>query len=220
MTTDPKKGFPDYRYSFTGSDYRVTYISKNTEGLNRVLTGLQTLSFSTHSDLFPGRRLGEKGVHGYAVGTKTVAGTMIFLFRGNDPFLEEIAISEKEVKGNTPYETRPCHLEAIPEFDLIIQATSEVPLYDAQGKLKIHNTKMFLGGIKLSETGGTLSIHDVYTEIMYTFVAREQIPFASSIPDDTISRITQNKNQSSSIQSLLNQYNDQLDEFRIRRGKS
>lgn len=219
-TINRNKGWTNYEYSFTGSDYRITYVSHAQQGLKRVLDSLQTITFSTHSEIYPARRLGEKGAHGHARGVRTVAGTLIFLFRGNDPFLQEIAVSKEIIRANGAYETRRCHIEMIPEFDLVIEAIAEVPLINPQtGEVLRQDTKMFVGGITLAESGGTISTHDVYTEIQYTYMARYLIPFASSVPLEDIRALTQPQTPVPSISSLWNQYQEDLEQFQVKRGK-
>jgi len=211
---DITKGYPSYPYSFTGSDFQVVFVSHNASGLSMAFKNLQTISFSHHSTLIPGRRLGERAAHGYARGTRTVAGTLIFLMLGDDPFIQELSISPEVVKMNGAYEVRRCHIELIPEFDLIIKAVTEVPINKYGAESKFNDSQMFIGGITLAESGGTISMHDIYTEVMYTFVAKFMVPFTSSVPIDRMYQLIQPQAAGAlSIGLLIDQFKDKLRSF-------
>ena len=210
-TVDITTGYPSYPYSFTGSDFQVVFVSHNAGGLSMAFKSLQTISFSHHSTLIPARRLGERAAHGYARGTRTVAGTLVFLMLGDDPFIQELSISPEVVKMNGAYETRRCHIELIPEFDLIIRAVAEVPINKYSAGSTFNDSQMFIGGITLAESGGTISMHDIYTEVMYTFVAKYMVPFTSSVPIDRMYQLIQIQSAGAlSIGQLLEQYKDTL----------
>ena len=214
------QGWPDGQYSFAGSDIDVTYVSHDTNGLSRVLTNLQTISISTHSEVYPVRRLGERSPHGYARGIRTIAGTMIFLLRGNDPFLREVINSSETVEAHGAYEIRRCYIELIPKFDIIVKAVNEVVATNVDNKAIHVGTQMYVSGIVLAETGVTLSTHDVYTELTYTYVAEFVRPFASTIPIEEIKRLTMPKSiDSASISQLVNKYSDDLIQFNKIAGK-
>lgn len=176
----------------TGSNFSVLYISRRSRGMARLLGNLQTLSVSTHTELYPVRRLGQQAAAEYARGIRTVAGTMIFLMQGNDPFLEEYILSQDLVNANGVYEYRRTHIELIPPFDLIVQAVSEIPSTVFGTPLPV-GTKMFIGGLQLAETGLTLSVHDLYTEVMYSWVAQWVEPFRSTSTTDQILEAVRSK---------------------------
>lgn len=158
----------------SGADFKVIYVSSGK--VTRLLQNLQTITFSTHSEMYPVRAFGSKSPRAYARGIRTVAGTMIFLLKENDPFINEIIVSPEVMVQNGPYEYKKCYIDNIPEFDLIVQASVEVP-DRALGFPISRGTQLFLQGVNLPESGGTMSIHDLYTEIMYTYVAGFIVPF-------------------------------------------
>ena len=169
---------PDGNSSFSGTDFHIDYISESTDGTTRSLNNVQTISVSTKTTLIPVRRLGEKSPKDYVRCHRTVAGTMIFLLLGNDPFVDELIYSKAHVDRRGAYEFRPLYIENIPKFDLILSAVHEVP--DAITNIP-QTTKMMLSGIHLAESGTTISVHDIYTEIMYTYVAEWIVPFTNNV---------------------------------------
>ena len=158
----------------SGADFKVIYVSNGR--VTRLMQNLQTITFSTHSEMYPVRAFGSKAAKAYARGIRTVAGTLIFLLKENDPFINEIIVSPEVMVANGPYEKKKCYIDNLPEFDLIVQASTEVP--DRKLGFPIsRGTSLYLQGVNLPESGGTMSIHDLYTEIMYTYVAGFVVPF-------------------------------------------
>jgi hypothetical protein len=162
----------------SGADFKVIYVSNGR--VTRLMQNLQTISFSTHSEMYPVRSFGSKAAKAYARGIRTVAGTMIFLLKENDPFINEIIVSPEVMVANGPYEKKKCYIDNLPEFDLIVQASSEVPDRSIAGQVIVRGTSLYLQGVNLPESGATMSIHDLYTEIMYTYVAGFVVPFQGS----------------------------------------
>jgi hypothetical protein len=158
----------------SGADFKVIYVSNGR--VTRLMQNLQTITFSTHSEMYPVRAFGSKASKAYARGIRTVAGTLIFLLKENDPFINEIVMSPEVMVANGPYEKKKCYIDNLPEFDLIVQASSEVP-DRTLGYPISRGTSLYLQGVNLPESGGTMSIHDLYTEIMYTYVAGFVVPF-------------------------------------------
>lgn len=184
------KGYPTIDQTFSGTDFRVLYVSRKSGGLVKTLRSLQTLSFSTHTEVYPVRAIGTRSPKAHVRGNRTVAGTMIFMFDGNDPFLGELVNDYENLQKNEPYDTRLCHVELIEPFDLAVAAVSEVPLasLDIDG-MSVFASRMYLADIVLAESGGTISVHDTYTEIMYTYTASYVVPFASTIDPSLIRRL-------------------------------
>jgi hypothetical protein len=128
---------------------------------------LQTISISSTRSVGAVRALGESAARAYTRGARTIAGSLIFTMFSKDPF-EDVArlSSENEVYGREPF-----FLDQIPEFDIIINSVNEF------GAM----SKAIIGDVTLTNYGTTLSIHDIYTEISYTYVARFYIPMTHDI---------------------------------------
>jgi hypothetical protein len=131
----------------------------------RVFGEIQTISISSTRSVYPVRCLGESSVRAYTRGARTFAGTIIFTMFDKDPFEEVIRLSsENEIYGREPF-----FIDQIPEFDIVINAVNEFGMV----------SKALIGSVTLSNYGTTLSIHDIYTEISYSYVARFYIPMTA-----------------------------------------
>lgn len=133
----------------------------------RVFGEIQTISISGTRSVHPVRCLGESAARAYTRGARTFAGSLIFTMFSKDPLEEVVRLSsEQEVYGREPF-----FVDQIPEFDIVLVALNEF------GTL----SKAIIGGITLTNYGTTLSIHDIYTEISYTYVARFYIPMTTDL---------------------------------------
>ena len=133
----------------------------------RVFGELQTISISGTRSVNPVRCLGESAARAYTRGARTFAGSLIFTMFSKDPLEEVVRMSsEQEVYGREPF-----FIDQIPEFDIVINAVNEFGAV----------SQAIIGGVTLTNYGTTLSIHDIYTEISYTYVARFYIPMTDNI---------------------------------------
>jgi len=134
----------------------------------KVFAELQTISISATRSVHPVRCLGESAARAYTRGARTFAGSLIFTMFDRDPFedVSRLAVDQEKFDGREPF-----FIDQIPEFDIIITAVNE---YGAV-------SKALLGGVTLTNYGTTLSIHDIYTEISYTYVARWYIPMTADL---------------------------------------
>ena len=133
----------------------------------KVFAELQTISVSATRSVHPVRCLGESAARGYTRGARTFAGSLIFTMFSKDPFEEVSRLDiDHEVYGREPFA-----IDQIPEFDIIISAVNEMGT----------TSKALIGGVTLTNYGTTFSIHDIYTEISYTYVARWFIPMTEDI---------------------------------------
>lgn len=133
----------------------------------KVFAELQTISISATRSIDAVRCLGESSVRAYTRGARTFAGSLIFTMFSKDPFEEVARLSaEQETYGYEPF-----FVDQIPEFDIIINSVNEF------GAM----SKAIIGDITLTNYGTTLSIHDIYTEISYTYVARFYIPMTTDL---------------------------------------
>jgi hypothetical protein len=84
-----------------------------------------------------------------------------------DP-LEEVARLDPD---HETYGRDSFFLDQIPEFDVIINSVNDFGMV----------SKAIVGSVTLTNYGTTLSIHDIYTEISYTYVARFYIPMTKDV---------------------------------------
>jgi len=110
-----------------------------------------------------------------------------------------------EQKLQAPFEYYHCYIEDIPPFDILVRAATESAAKPDGGT---YSSSFVLKGVHLAESGGTLSVHDIYTEIMYQYVAEFIIPFHSNM---TIKELKTALTASSSNQprKLTNEYEGQ-----------
>ena len=101
----------------------------------------------------------------YTRGARTFAGSLIFTMFDRDPLME---LSQRDDIQEAINPDEPFFVDQLPEFDIVINAVNE---YGAMGTA-------IIGGITLTNYGTTLSIHDIYTEISYTYVSRFYIPMS------------------------------------------
>lgn len=135
----------------------------------RVFAELQTLSISSARSVAPVRRLGEAHVHEYLRGPRTIAGSMVFTTFTRDVFAEFYRLH-----GSDSFNAEvPMHVDQIPEFHVLIQASNEYGTFGA----------MALVGVTLTNFGTTLSVHDLMIESSYTYVARMMYPFVRNTLD-------------------------------------
>lgn len=153
---------------FRWDDLQFTKDEKDRFKNFRVFAELQTLSLSSTRSVHAVRCLGESAARDYTRGARTFAGSLIFTMFNKDPFEDVLRLDTK----NEAYSGRePFFIDQLPEFDIIITAINEMGLV----------SKALVGGITLTHYGTTLSIHDIYTEITYGYVAKWYIPMTEDI---------------------------------------
>lgn len=133
-----------------------------------VFAELQTVSVSGTRSVSAVRALGESAARTYTRGARTIAGSLIFAMFNEDP-LNRVARLSPDHEVYSPQE--PFFVDQIPEFDIIVSAVNEYGAY----------SQALIGGVTLTNYGTTLSIHDIYTEISYTYVARFFIPMTADL---------------------------------------
>jgi len=172
-----------YRFnSYSGCDiYAIaSYYDKSAvEGEKHkqvILGNIQTLTFSTHREKFPARALGHVGARGYTRGPRTIGGTIIFtLF--DRAVLERLMQLEHLVessafdsgKGKAYGVDNIILLDQIPPFDISILFANET------GSI----SKMAIYGVELVNEGQTMSVEDLVTESVVSYVARHIDPMSS-----------------------------------------
>lgn len=163
--------------SYSGCDIKaiVSFYDLNAEEGNRsrtkILGDVQTLTYSTHREKFPVRTLGRTKTKGYTRGPRTIGGTLIFTV------FDKTVLSEMLVQN---YQTdsadrdnygvwKAVLIDQIPPFDITVSFVNE---YGSVSRLVLY-------GVELVNEGQTMSIDDLITENVVSFVARHIDPMFS-----------------------------------------
>jgi hypothetical protein len=176
---DPNKVSPEADHivgftSYSGCDIRaiVHFFDPNAtpEDKSRVkiLGDVQTITFSTHREKFPVRTLGRTTPKGYTRGPRTIGGTLIFTVF-NKEVLSEMLVQNYQTDSadRDNYGVWAAVLvDQIPPFEITISFVNE---YGAVSRLALY-------GVELVNEGQTMSIDDLITENVCTFVARHIEP--------------------------------------------
>jgi hypothetical protein len=179
--------------SYSGVDYRVMAYIPALRGINpeslRVdqadedyniittkegdafidnMASLQTMSISSTRDHKAARRLGESDPFDYSRGSRTVAGSLVFAQIYGDAF-RKFAESVSMYNAQSAKDSRNYSADALPPFNVILNAQNE------------SGGAMFgvVRGIRITNTGSSFGIHDLYTEQVYSFVAEAYRPLDS-----------------------------------------
>jgi hypothetical protein len=171
--------------SYSGCDIRaiVHFYDQNADAKNRsrlkILGDIQTITFSTHREKFPVRTLGRTSPKGYTRGPRTIGGTLIFTVF-NKEVLSEMLVQNYQTDSadRDNYGVWAAVLiDQIPPFEITISFVNE---YGAVSKLVLY-------GVELVNEGQTMSIDDLITENVVTFVARHIEPMYDMRGDGPVS---------------------------------
>lgn len=167
-----------YNYqAYSGTDiqaaiYLPLITRKSIESTDEVLKfkvfgNLQTISVSSARSVSPVRVLGKSNPVAYSRGSRTIAGTMVFAMINKDVFLDvydpSMSDSEQTISSSVISD------QMVP-FSVIITAANE------SGGVGVQ----VLNGVTLINFGNTYSINDVYTEVVYNYVALDITPFQAA----------------------------------------
>lgn len=186
QTEDAARAIQDevtYKFnSFSGADiYAMANIfdpsaEKGEEHKQLILGNIQTLTFSTHREKFPARALGHVGARGYTRGPRTIGGTMIFTVFDHGVLTELMQLNhliEASASDSGRGKSAGIHqiilVDQIPPFDISILFANET------GSI----SKMAIYGVELVNEGQTMSIEDLITESVVSYVARHIDPMTS-----------------------------------------
>lgn len=157
--------------SYSGTDITAQIIVPN-EARPLILGDLQTISYSIHRESKPVRLLGQVNPAGFVSGPRTIAGSLIFI---NFEIYTFYRLQQYRdlVSGQTGSAPMYPLADMLPAFDIIVTASNE---YGSFSRMKI-------GGAKIVDEGGTMSIEDLVTESQYTFMANSIEPWTPFFPD-------------------------------------
>ena len=162
--------------SYSGIDIQALIYLPNTtassiKGISnpkyKVFAELQTLSISSTRSISPVRVFGRSSPIAYTRGARTFAGTMVFASVNQDVFAD---IYDESVAESTMASSTSMVSDQLPPFTIVINAANE------KGGAAVHA----IHGITLVNYGTTYSIDDLYTEVVYSYVATDVLPLISS----------------------------------------
>ena len=146
--------------SYSGCDMTVTaQINSHYKIKNNVYTlgSLQTISISTHQEKMPVRSIGNINAKEYTMGTRTIAGSLVFAVFDKHfaykMFKDSLYAADVENTILLPDE--------LPPLDITISYANE---YGRASSMRLY-------GVRLISEGQVMSINDIYTENTYQFVA-------------------------------------------------
>lgn len=150
----PGKGYTTVS-SFSGADIQVDAVFPGTKPIK--FGTASTVSYSTFREMRQVRTLGRITQKGITRGPRTVGGTIVFTVI-NQHFINDI-------KENVPYlykygKIKP---DELPPFDLVVTFANEYG----------QTAKMVIYGVTFIEDSKTLSIEDIMTESVTTYMARD-----------------------------------------------
>lgn len=163
--------------SYSGCDIRaiVSFYDLNADPDKRVkfkvLGDLQTMTYSTHREKFPVRTLGRTSAKGYTRGPRTIGGTLIFTVFDKE-VLSEMLVQNYQTdsaKADNYGFLKAVLVDQIPPFDISVSFVNE---YGSVSRMVIY-------GVELVNEGQTMSIDDLITENVCSFVARHVEPMYS-----------------------------------------
>jgi hypothetical protein len=162
----------NYSYqSYSGADIIVV---ATLGGRNYMLNNLQTISISSYKDVSPVRAIGHDGPLAYAGGTRTISGSLVFTRTLKSEF-------DEMIKGNSQFAIGDLHGyqsgDRMPRFDITMYRATEYGDYVVDEKLKKDESIARLIGVSLMMNGTVMSIHDVYSESTFNYVALEYQDF-------------------------------------------
>jgi len=161
--------------SFSGVDITAQIILPNEEKpLN--LGELQTISYSIHRENKPVRILGKVNPRGFIKGPRTIAGSLVFTVFNSYAFYRLAQYKElvHGASGQFGLATNPMFplADMLPPFDVVLTFSNEY------GRFSV----MRILGVTIVDEGGTMSVDDLVTEQVYTYMARGIQPLTSYNP--------------------------------------
>ncbi len=167
-----KAMFPDYGRtytSFSGCDIIVQAFSGTKL---KKFAELQTISYSVHREKFPVRTLGRVNPKGFTRGSRTIAGSLIFTIFDRNALWDILTTNRNDppdTPGHSPL------IDQIPPIDITITFQNEMGYMAA----------MRIYGIEIVDEGQTMSIDDIITENVMSYIARDITVMAPSNLDST-----------------------------------
>lgn len=150
-----------YYKSFSGTDTLAFILMPGSTPV--VLGSLTTISYSMFRNKKPVINIGRTNINGVTRGSRIFAGTMVFTLI-NQHWLKELQDQLEWLK-----EFEELKVDELPLFDIMIISANEYGNYVA----------MYIYGIDFTDEAQTISVEDLFTENVFSFVARDISVFKS-----------------------------------------
>lgn len=151
-------------HSYSGTDVTVAVVYNQHILL---LNNLETFAYSTHLEKVPVRRLGDTTPKNHTYGTRTIAGTMVFVTFDEHPLYGLFQFFNERTAKNNRYSSPMA--DEIPPFDVILYFSNEA----GAGSI------MRFYGVEISDEGGVFSINDIYSENTMQWTCKDMDPMIS-----------------------------------------
>ena len=138
--------------------------SGKAQFVTKTLAELQTLSVSTYREKYPVRAISTTYPKGFTRGPRTIAGSMVFTVFDKNVLYELLSADPSEFDADHVFST--AIIDQLPPFDITISFANEL------GQL----SRMTIYGVEFVSEGQTMSIHDLFIENTYQYVARDIDP--------------------------------------------
>lgn len=142
--------------SFSGCDISISAYSA---GRLKKFAEAMTFSYSVHREKYPVRVCGLDNPKGYTRGGRTIAGSIIFTVFDRNAFWDILTHNPRDLpdrRGETPL------IDSIPPTDITVSFTNEFG----------YHSIMRIYGLELVDHGMTMSVDDIITEQVVSYVAR------------------------------------------------
>lgn len=132
---------------------------------------VHTLSYSIHREKFPVRRLGRSYPAGYVRGTRTIAGSMVFV-NFNRAALGDLFKHFQYDEVDSTLTSTSILTDQLPPFDLMLFFRNEHGTIDILDESNPSISRVTLLGIDIVDEGGVYGVDEIYTETTMQYVAR------------------------------------------------
>jgi peptidoglycan hydrolase-like protein with peptidoglycan-binding domain len=153
-----------YYKSFSGTDTLAFIMMPGSSPV--VLGSLTTISYSMYRNKKPVINIGRTNINGVTRGSRIFAGTMIFTLI-NQHWLKEVQEQLDWLKGFNELK-----VDELPLFDIMIVSANEYG----------NAVTMYIYGIDFTDEAQTISVEDLFTENVFSFVARDISNFRAFSP--------------------------------------
>lgn len=150
-----------YYKSFSGTDTLAFILMPGSTPV--VLGSLTTISYSMFRNKKPVINIGRTNINGVTRGSRIFAGTMVFTLI-NQHWLKELQDQLEWLR-----EFEELKVDELPLFDIMIVSANEYGNY----------VSMYIFGIDFTDEAQTISVEDLFTENVFSFVARDISVFKS-----------------------------------------
>ncbi len=151
-------------HSYSGTDVTAAIVFNEHILL---LNNVETFAYSIHREKVPVRRLGDVNAKNYTYGSRTIAGSIVFVAFDEHPLYGLFQFLNDRTAKTTRYSS-PLS-DDIPPFDIILYFSNE----SGAGSI------MRFYGIEISDEGGVFSINDIYSENTMQWTAKDMDPMIS-----------------------------------------